>query len=657
MVSVTGNLFRRHKLTALSTTALLLLSGCGGGSSNSLITYLFGPPTPVNPSVLSSFALASFSSLQEAAVNALLTTDARYTNQETAWRFSGPGGPTGPTYNSYPLKNSGAAYAHVAGFDGTGSLVVVADTLLNGAHEVFAGKTIPILSTSSVGADSSFNRHGTFVSSIIAGDSGQFIGIAPGANLAFGTFATDTTLTALTTYADANNAVAINNSWGYPTELVTSPTALDVFSGTSGQAYLNALRNYAIDSVGDPGGVVVFALDNNSRSHATVMEALPYLEPTLEAGWIAVGNAVPVYSGSTITGANLLSNACFEAARWCMMADGTWTAATNLSNSDYGFGTGTSFAVPQVSGALAILQQAFPGLTPHELRVRLLASANNKFFTPDDTVELATGFFKGYSNTYGVGFLDIKSALLPIGPTFMSMADGTAISADKPLVVSGAAMGDAVQRSIAGMNVAVTDALQTGFAMPAEALVTRTAPADMGRTAMARALTTNLKATRTGGTPALRDPFAAFGGRSLQAINPQNDLIASVLVPFTGDNTFGASVSQRLMDGPMQVEFGVKLARDGGAVMGLGGGASTLAALELGLTQDLGGGGFLSLTGEAGLASLSGTAALTPAGAASFNSVTLDIGQSNVFAKGDRLALGIGMPIAVTSGRATITLP
>ncbi|MGB3146762.1 MAG: hypothetical protein WBA91_03265, partial [Paracoccaceae bacterium] len=42
---------------------------------------------------------------------------------------------------------------------------------------------------------------------------------------------------------------------------------------------------------------------------------------------------------------------------------------------------------------------------------------------------------------------------------------------------------------------------------------------------------------------------------------------------------------------------------------------------------------------------------------ASFNSVTLDIGQSNVFAKGDRLALGIGMPIAVTSGRATITLP
>ncbi|MCX8509263.1 MAG: hypothetical protein ORN49_10365, partial [Rhodobacteraceae bacterium] len=106
---------------------------------------------------------------------------------------------------------------------------------------------------------------------------------------------------------------------------------------------------------------------------------------------------------------------------------------------------------------------------------------------------------------------------------------------------------------------------------------------------------------------------------------------------------------------------GVKVARDGGAVMGFGGtdgqAAANLAALQMGLTQSFGEGGFLSLSGELGLADLGSQAALSNVSRAGFNSVRMDIGQHGVFAENDRLALGVSLPMAVTSGSAEMILP
>ena len=48
---------------------------------------------------------------------------------------------------------------------------------------------------------------------------------------------------------------------------------------------------------------------------------------------------------------------------------------------------------------------------------------------------------------------------------------------------------------------------------------------------------------------------------------------------------------------------------------------------------------------------------MTRADTTAFDSFGLDLGQTGVFAKGDRLALSVSLPVAVTSGQAEAMLP
>ncbi len=658
----TGAMPGRPAAVRLVVLAVLGLSACKGGTGTAY-NYLspYAPPSPVSPSVLtavSGFVAPSQVAALESAAQALLTSDPRYTRQyEPAWQLFNSAGQYLGTAMRYPLMSSGAAFAHAAGLTGAGQLVAIADTRLNSTHEVFASghpASLSILSNPAPTGDVGFDAHGTTVTGIIAGQSSSFIGVAPGASVLFGTFTDANALINVTNAATANGAVALNNSWGFDSLPVSNGAFQTIFSDATGQAYLSALDNYAAN------GVVVFASSNNeAHSHSTLMDALPYVRPSLEAGWIAVGSAVPVMAGNNVQSVTMVSAGCMEAARWCILADGGWTGPTSASNSSYGQWEGTSFAAPQVSGALALLGEAFPSLTPHELRVRLLASADNHFFSPDATVELATGFNKGYSFTYGLGFLDIEAALLPIGPTQMSMPNGQAAQpVGQPLIMSGAAMGDAVARSLAGVDVAVTDVLNTTFQMPGSSLATTVMPTPLGRTLLEKSATTNLAMARTMPDSSLNDPFAAFSGQTYSAFSPTGDLGASVLI--SASQNFGLDVKRALTDGPTRIEVGLKLARDAGNVMGFGAtdkAGTNMASLELGVTQDLGRGGFVSLGGEMGVADLGQQAMLTSVSSARFNSVNLQIGSHDAFTRGDRLTLAVGMPVAVTSGRAQAVLP
>src|SRR3990167_9341153 len=105
---------------------------------------------------------------------------------------------------------------------------------------------------------------------------------------------------------------------------------------------------------------------------------------------------------------------CLEAATWCLMADGHWNAASNTTDTAYSSGTGSSFAAPQVSGALALLAEAFPSLSPHDLRLRLLFSADTGFTGFEKAVSLpidGSDYSHDYSIEFGHGFLDLRSWL------------------------------------------------------------------------------------------------------------------------------------------------------------------------------------------------------------------------------------------------------
>lgn len=646
----------RRKAYLMSSLSCLALAGCGGGDGGSGGGDWFTiSGDPGGSGTLGSFFMESITQEWRDAAASFRNNNPRFTIQSGTVQ-----GWNGPAFSN-PLFSSRVDYAHALGLTGAGQVIAIVDAGFRQSHEAFAGK-----SNSSTG-NPGLDDHGTLVASIAAGNSPTMVGVAPGANLIFSDWGQDNVfdLAAAADAARARGAVAQNNSWGFVDRPINQTSYNAVFGSAAGQTWLTALRNYAVGTSNWSGGVVVFAIDNVDRNSAGLMDALPLLVPELEQGWLAVGNAVPIFDDTGVSGvAYLASSPCHEAGPWCLMADGYWYGANATSNTSYESNTGSSFAAPQVAGALAILAEAFPNLTPHQLRVRLLASADNTFagFSASGTIDLddtAGVFNHTWSSAYGHGFLDIRAALLPIGQTTMSMGDGASVSTKDYAFTTGGAMGDAVARSLDGIDLTMNDALGGDFAVAAKAFATKSEATPLADTLAARSFAKDYGAARRAPVNPLADTFAAQPGQTFDISAADGLTKASVLIG--GEDTYGVAVARTVAEGEINLDIGVKLARDNGGVMGFAGsgdaGGATMAALTMSLSHDVGLGGFFALSGEVGIADLGTPVAMRDVGQAGFNSVKLDLGSRGVFAQGDRLSVGVGMPMAVSSGSADMTVP
>lgn len=107
---------------------------------------------------------------------------------------------------------------------------------------------------------------------------------------------------------------------------------------------------------------------------------------------------------------------------------------------------GTSFAAPQVAGAVALLAQAFPNLTGQQIVQLLYQSARDAGAAGDDAV-------------YGQGILDIARAFQPQGATTLA-GTAAAVRLDTALGLLGAPMGDAGGAGTSGL---VTDSFGRAF--------------------------------------------------------------------------------------------------------------------------------------------------------------------------------------------------
>ena len=96
--------------------------------------------------------------------------------------------------------------------------------------------------------------------------------------------------------------------------------------------------------------------------------------------------------------------------------------------------SGTSFSAPQVSGALALLFQAFPNLTVDQAIKIILDSATDLGTT-------------GIDDVYGHGLLNLDAAFSPIGNTTSSTISGTRVSLNSFNATSSPAFGDALGRA------------------------------------------------------------------------------------------------------------------------------------------------------------------------------------------------------------------
>ncbi len=403
---------------ALQAFIALLLGGCaGGGGGGGPAVTVPPPPPPVSPPVFPPLApphaMGDFPSV----------SGSEYTAN---WGVAG----------------TNAVIAWQNGATGAGVIVGVIDDGIHPSHPELTGRISPdsvdiVAGRNALVTDQS---HGSELASLIAGNynNSQTVGVAFDATI-LAVRADDGT----GTFASADLAAAIDYARTHGVDVIN----LSLGSSTpSPQVFRDAMQRAT-----QAGIIVVVSAGNSGGSGATEPNYPGFLatDPFVSNGLILVAGGLN--QDGTV---NPASNPPGSAANWYLTAPG-WSILV----PDYGpagpvpgfqvcglgpGGTlcriqGTSYASPHVAGAIALLIDAFPGLTPSQV-VNLLLT------TTDDTGA------PGIDGVNGRGRLNIGRAFQPVGPLAIPLG-GSLVSADSPLGVSGEPFGDGLTGSRAWLVV------------------------------------------------------------------------------------------------------------------------------------------------------------------------------------------------------------
>ncbi len=386
---------------------------------------------------------------------------------------------------NYGLSNINAQVAYSRGWTGSGVRIAVFDNGFDMDHPEFTLKFVAPLDPVDLDLvpekDPLDSTHGTHVAGIAAGARNNLgsHGVAYGATIipvrvgdVFGIDTSNAVLGSALDHAIANGAAVINNSWGtsdFDTVTLFDGT-FDVVgpsSATDGgftPAVLAKWQNAAtagivsIFSAGNDGfnsatgqvplfdtatgNFVRFGTSVEVGAASTLFSAdqpsqesvLPLNQPGLAGLWLAV---VATDSNNRIAS---FSNGCGVAQNFCLAAPGVNIVSSVEpadSASGYGILSGTSMAAPHVAGAIAVLKQAFPSLTPTQIVDLLLTTATDLGAPGIDAV-------------YGRGLLNLSQATVPLGVMRLATPGGPAASsATVPSsgIALGAAFGDALSKS------------------------------------------------------------------------------------------------------------------------------------------------------------------------------------------------------------------
>ena len=344
--------FKRREAAVLICLALGV-SACGGGGGNSNVK----PTTPTTPAPSPPSTPAPPSTVPQPPLDAQLSIT-----------------------NTYA--------AHNQGYTGAGVIIGIVDTGVMTNNATLNGRVLKNLtyvdpSTNNLSIDDVVG-HGTWVSEIAAGTAfAQFPGgIAPGADIVSARIIDDsagddngsTPPSQVTSAAPlpqvsadliAAGVKVMNNSWGGITWSSTDTATTQLFDA----AYTQFVNQW--------GGLVVFAAGNDSQANPSTIAALPSLAPDLAKGWLTV---VAVNSNNP-TQLESYSDKCGIAMNYCLAAPGDVIVldkgtTTSTTSPSYYIVEGTSLAAPQVSGAAALVWQAYPYFSNDLVRQTLLGTAD-----------------------------------------------------------------------------------------------------------------------------------------------------------------------------------------------------------------------------------------------------------------------------------------
>ena len=414
---------------ALSLGLVAACGGSGGGGPGSTPAPPTAPaPTPTPAPIASPAAASTAMPPTQPVPTQFNTTEFR--------RSDGP------------LEHN-AAVAWNAGRTGEGVTIAVVDTGVDVSSPEFAGRISP-LSRDMLNAGRPIggsDDHGTRVALVAAAarDNTGILGMAHGATImalrtdSVGSCASsgptdsstdcsfsDNDIAAAVTYASANGARVINISLG-------------------GQGATTALQNAVRDAVAR-GSLIVISAGNDGLAQPGSFAAL--LGQAGNGGVLIVGSVDAdgdMSSFSNRAGGQAAHFLAARGSRICCAYDNG-----QLYTDDQGFVyvlSGTSYSAPQVSGAAALLAQAFPNLTGKQIAEILLESAFDVGAPGTDAV-------------YGRGILDLARAFQPLGMTSLAGSEAVLPLGDDTGTASPA-MGDALAR--ASLQAVVLDRYDRAF--------------------------------------------------------------------------------------------------------------------------------------------------------------------------------------------------
>ncbi len=417
----------------------LLLSGCGGGGGG-------GSPEDVKPNAPPVDEPARDTGAIDRAL-----PDGWETNPEV-WaanpEFKGQVG----------LAMINAQHAYALGITGKDQIIGIIDTGLDESHAEFADKSIRLNDRSGVdNVDNNQLSHGTAVASVALGARGS------GAGLHGVAFDADPAVWSLNLDNDGylkvndsilNNAInalesvgarIINQSWGY--------------SSTYDETVISAQRRFLEQSFGETlnhirrgASIHVWAAGNTGQDNPAVSSSWPLYFPETAGYSITVA----ALGDDGLIGRS--SNRCGAARHFCLAAPGGVAvggrAYTNLARAGGGYRTahGTSYAAPYVSGALALMMQAFGDqLTLSEYAARLFASADKEGPYADEAI-------------YGQGVLDVEAALQPIGDLHIPLPGGGSVKPSDSGIDGGLIPPDVIER-LRNEQIILLDRLNAPFTL------------------------------------------------------------------------------------------------------------------------------------------------------------------------------------------------
>ncbi len=522
--------------------SFVVLAGCGGGGGGGG----GGAPVVLTSSRADGSQLsANTSASYNASLDTTWTARQEYKNVRY-YDYPNQSFPDNPESRGYihPYTLVGVNNAFARGLSGNGKTIAILDTgFLNTIHaEVIdkntAGKynTYGTLSYDSYSgsncADANGCFHGMHVAGIAAADynnnassyvvgatttdwSGSVapllgygtVGVAPSAGLHLSDYTKKIGgvgtrhWEAATNAARTAGAIVQNNSWGKSdsSSIISAlNTRKENYSDSNGAAYSAVMGDgtaanwdaYALSlNTFQASGVVVRASGNDtSQSEVGGMAEMPLYYTELQEAWLNVGNLVVSGSDATSSTVTRLSNQCGLTAAFCIFADGYQLTSSigGFNNGMYYSYNGSSLTAPIVSGAIALLSEAFPTHTPEQLVDRIIATADNTFFTKNRTLTFGNGITHAYNAEYGHGILDLEKALSPITSSMFSNSilvgnnysssihNARRFDLNSSNINLGSAFGDSISQALEGKTAYFYDALYGGFAFDLGALVKTT---------------------------------------------------------------------------------------------------------------------------------------------------------------------------------------